>query len=261
MAVYRAMERTVAEKEKKAGDLKAFYMVLAATAVIAVGALGWSALGGSLSSAAMDPISSIVLGEIEDLEALVDMAMGVERGDPDAPITILEFGDFQCPACQQFATFVKPQIDLAYVETGVARFVFHDYPVVSAHRYAFLAARAARCALDQGGEYFWPFHDQLFAHQSTWSVSQSAPTNAFETYAATIGLDGDDFANCLDSDRHADVVSSNMRLGIELGVSGTPTIFVSKGGGVGVRVIRWNEPEAFTDIIERLMEEDAGGGV
>ena len=247
--------------EKKGGDLKAFYMVLGATAVIAVGAVGWSTLGGGLSSAAMEPISSIVLGEIEDLERLVGLATGVERGDPNAPITILEFGDFQCPACQQFASIVKPQIDLAYVDEGVARFVFHDFPVVSAHRYAFLAARGARCALDQGEQYFWPFHDQLFSHQSTWAVSQGPPTNAFEAYAATIGLDVGDFANCLGSDRHAEVVSANMRLGIELGVNGTPTIFVTKGGGMGVRVNRWSEFEAFQDVIERLMEEDAGDGV
>ena len=58
-----------------------------------------------------------MLGDVEDLEALVEMATGVERGDPDAAITILEFGDFQCPACQQFATLVKPQIDLAYIES------------------------------------------------------------------------------------------------------------------------------------------------
>ena len=246
--------------KKKGGDLKAFYMVLGATAVIAAGALGWSTLGGGLSSAAMEPIASIVFGEMEDLEALVAMATGVERGDPDAPITILEFGDFQCPACRQFFSLVKPQLDLAYVDEGVARFVFHDYPVVSAHRYAFFAARGARCALDQGEQYFWPFHDQLFAHQSTWALSQGSPMNAFEDYAATIGLDAGDFASCLDSDRFADVVSANMRLGIELGVSATPTIFVSRGGGMGVRVNRWNEVDAFKTVIDRLLEEDAGDG-
>ena len=164
--------------EKKGGDLKAFYWVLAATAAIAAVALGWSALGGGLSTAATEPIASIVVGEMDDLPALVAMATGVERGDPDAPITILEFGDFQCPSCQQFATFVKPQVDLAYVDEGIARFVFHDYPIVSAHPHAFLAARAARCALDQGGQYFWPFHDQLFAHQSTWALSPGPPMNA-----------------------------------------------------------------------------------
>ena len=247
--------------EKKGGDLKAFYLVLGATAVIAVGALGWSALGGGLSSAAMEPIASIVLGEIEDLEALVAMATGVERGDPDAPITILEFGDFQCPACQQFFAVVKPQLDLAYVDEGVARFVFHDYPVVSAHPYAFLAARGARCALDQGEEYFWPFHDQLFSQQSTWSASQRPPTDIFESYAGALGLDVEDFAACLDSDRHADVISANLRLGIELGVSRTPTIFVSKGGGSAIRVTRWNEFEAYQSVIDRMMEEDAGDGI
>jgi protein-disulfide isomerase len=223
------------KKEKKAGDLKAFYMVLGVTAVIAVGALGWSTLRGGLSAEALNPISSIVLGEIDDLQALVNMATGVERGDPNAPITILEFGDFQCPSCQQFATFVKPQVDLAYVDTGIAKFVFHD----------------------------WPFHDQLFAHQSTWGPQISAMRDRevqgyFEEYATAIGLNEGDFTTCLESDRHAEVVSSNIRLGMELGVNGTPTIFVSKGGGSGIRVNRWNEFEGFQDVIERLMEEDGG---
>ncbi len=246
--------------EKKGGDLKAFYMVLGVTAVIAAGSLGWSVLGGGLSSAATEPIQSILVGELEDLQTLVDLAMGVERGDPDAPITILEFVDFQCPACQQFATFVKPQIDLAYVEPGVARFVFQDFPMVMGHPHSFLASRAARCALDQGEQYFWPFHDQLFSHQSTWSLSQRPPTGAFESYAATIGLDEDDFANCLGSDRHADVISANMRLAMELGVSGTPTFFVSKGGGRGIRVARWSEFEGFRIVIDALLEEDSGDG-
>mgnify|MGYP003793069155 CR=1 FL=1 len=246
--------------EKKGGDLKAFYVVLGGVVVIAAATLGWSALQGGLSSAATEPIQSIVLGEMEDLESLVALATGVEKGDPDAPITILEFGDFQCPACQQFATFVKPEIELTYVTPGIARFVFHDYPIVSGHPHAFLAARSARCALDQGEEYFWPFHDQLFANQSTWALSQNPPTNAFESYAAALGLDEAEFHDCLDSDRHADVISANMRLGIELGVSGTPTVFVSKSGGRGIRVTRWNEFEGFRSVIESLLEEDAGGG-
>ena len=246
--------------KNKSGDLRAFYWVLGATAVIAVGALVWTNVGGGLRSAATQPILSIVEGQIEDLEWLVETASGVERGDPNAPITILEFGDFQCPACQQFATFVKPQIDLSYVEQGLARFVFHDYPLVAGHPHAFLASRAARCALDQGDQYFWPFHDQLFSHQSTWAMSSGPPMGDFEDYAGTLGLDRDDFANCLDSDRHAEVVSANMRLGMELGVSGTPTIFVSKGGGMGIRVARWNEFEGFRSVIDRLLEEDEGDG-
>jgi protein-disulfide isomerase len=247
--------------EKKGGDLKAFYWVLGGTAVIAVGALLWSATGGGMSAASTQPIASIVNGDVEDLQELVAMATGVERGDPNAPITIMEFGDFQCPACQQFAMFVKPEIDLAYVEEGIASFVFHDYPLTAGHPHSFLASRAARCALDQGEQYFWPFHDQLFSNQAVWSLSQSPPVNAYESYAAAIGLNVESFSGCLRSDRFADVVSANMRLGIELGVSGTPTVFVSKkGGGSGIRVIRWNEFAGFQEVIERLLEEDAGDG-
>ncbi len=241
--------------EKKGGELKAFYMVLGATALIAAVALGWSSLGGGAGSAATEPISSIVLGEMEDLEELVALATGVERGDPDAPITIMEFGDFQCPACQQFATFVKPQIDLAYVDEGIVRFVYHDYP---AHIHSFLASRAARCALDQGEQYFWPFHDQLFGQQPTWSLSQGPPASAFEDYAATVGLNVEDFADCLNSDRHADVISANMRLGAELGVTGTPTIFVSRGDGRSVRVTNWNDFGAIKSVVDRMVGEEEG---
>ena len=245
--------------ETESRDLKGFYLVLGAAAVLATGVLGWSVLRGGLSSAATQPIASILSGDV-DVEAMIGMATGVERGDPDAPITILEFADFQCPSCQQFATFVKPQIDLAYVDEGVARFVFHDWPLVNMHAHAFFAARAARCALDQGDQYFWPFHDQLFSHQSTWSLSETPPMNAFESYAAVVGLDVDDFARCLASDRHADVISANMRLGEQLGVDRTPTIFVSKGRGMAMRVERWTDFEAFEDVIERLLEEDTGDG-
>jgi protein-disulfide isomerase len=212
---------------------------------------------GRMDSAVTEPIQSIVSGEIQDVEALLAMASGVERGDPNAPITVLEFGDFQCPACQQFALAVKPQIDAAYVDEGVARFTFRDFPLVSIHAHAFIAARAARCALDQGGPYFWAFHDRLYEGQATWAESPSAPTDAFVDYAASIGLDAADFANCLDSDRHADVVSANMRLGFELGVGSTPTLVVSETGQPGFQVSRWNDFGAYQSLIERLLAEAA----
>jgi protein-disulfide isomerase len=243
--------------KKKGGDLRAFFWVLGVIAVIAVGALWWSSRGGGIGGAATVASASIVRGEMEDMGALVQLATGVERGDSDAPITILEFGDFQCPACQQFAQLVKPQIDLAYVEGGIARFEFHDFPL-EGHPHAFFAARAARCALDQGEEYFWPYHDELFRQQANWSASLSPPARAFEDYASAIGLNVEDFADCLDSDRHADVISANMRLGSELGVTGTPTIFVSKGDGGSVRVSRWNDFEAIKSVVDRMVGEEQG---
>jgi protein-disulfide isomerase len=210
-----------------------------------------------MTSAVTEPIQSIVSGPIQDFETLMAMATGVERGDPNASITIMEFGDFQCPACQQFALLVKPQLDAAYVDEGIARFEFHDFPLASMHAHAFFAARAARCALDQGNSNFWAFHDRLYAEQATWSESRSAPGDAFVAFAAEIGLDVDDFRNCLDSDRHADVVSANMRLGMEIGVAGTPTLVVSKTGEPGFQVSRWNDFAAYESVIARLLEEAA----
>jgi protein-disulfide isomerase len=210
-----------------------------------------------MDSAVTTPIQSIVSGEIQDPEALLAMATSVGRGDPDAPIVVMEFGDFQCPACQQFALQVKPQIDAAYIDEGIARFEFRDFPLASMHPHAFFASRAARCALDQGESKFWAFHDRLYEEQATWSASRSVPSDPFVAYAASIDLDVDDFTSCLDSDRHADVVSANMRLGMEIGVSGTPTLVVSETDEPGYQVSRWNDFAAYQSVIDRLLEEAA----
>ncbi len=213
-----------------------------------------------MASAVTAPIESIVSGEIQDVETLIALATGVGRGDPNAPITIMEFGDFQCPACQQFALLVKPQLDAAYIDEGIARFEFHDFPLASMHAHAFFAARAARCALDQGESNFWDFHDRLYTEQATWSVSPSAPSAAFVAYATEIGLDVNDFTSCLNSDRHADVISANMRLGMEIGVAGTPTLVVGETGEGGFQVSRWNDFSAYQSVIDRLLEEAGRGG-
>src|SRR5690606_8363378 len=140
---------------------------------------------------------------------------------------------FQCPACQGFATQVKPMVEAELVADGTAKFMFYDFPLTAIHPNAFLAARAARCAEDQGR--FWEYHDVLFRNQTRWS-GQPNPASAFEGYAADLGLDEGEFEGCLRSDRHADVVTANMELGNQLQVPGTPTIMVTRGRGIGQRV-------------------------
>jgi protein-disulfide isomerase len=186
------------------------------------------------------------------------MAQGVTLGDPDAPITIVEFADYQCPACQGFASMVKPQIEAVYVEPGVAKFVFYDFPLVTIHPHAFLAARAARCAQDQ--DRFWEYSNELFRNQSSWSLSASAPAGAFEDYAATVGLDQDAFSDCLRSDRHAELVTANLILAQELGVGSTPTVMVSRGGGRARRVAS-NSFEDISRVVDELRPEAEGGEV
>jgi len=248
----------VAERNNR--NQKRTFVILGMGA-LAVGFAVWMVTGNGLGSgsAALQPTESILTGDMEEMggvEAFVELAEGVEVGDPEAPITIMEFGDYQCPACQDFASLIKPQIDLQYIQAGIARFVFYDYP---RHNHSFLAHRAARCALDQGNnDSYWNFHNRLFARQSAWAVSGSPPMGAFESIADEIGLEVDEFSACLSSERYADVVSANLRLGIESGIMGTPSILVNKGTGPAVRVSRWNEFSAIGEVIDRLMTEGEG---
>lgn len=202
-----------------------FYLLFGAVAVIGIGVVAYNVSSDMLGSMATAPVE---VEGLDDPATLVSMARGVTRGDENAPITIVEFGDYQCPACGAFAAQVKPQVDLSYVETGQAKFVFYDFPIVSGHPNAFLAARAARCAGDQ--DRYWEYHDELFRQQSRWSTDAS-PAGAFRDYAETVGLDVGQFGECLNSDRHAELVTANMQLGQMMGVSGTPTILVNLQGG------------------------------
>ncbi len=234
-------------KPAQGAGMKPFVFVLGGAAVIAIGTIAWYSTRAAFSGAAIVPIDLV----FEDMNELVAMATGIEKGDPDADILIMEFADYQCPSCGQFALSVKPQVDLAYVESGIARFVLHDYPL-SQHPHAFLAARAARCALDQGDDYYWPYHDQLFRNQSSWSPSPGPPLGTFESYAEQIGLDRGVFSSCLNSDKFADVVTANIQLGMELNVNATPTIFMSRGNSMATRVSRWGDVASFKEIIDKF---------
>lgn len=202
------------------------YLVLGAVAVIGIAVAVYSVGSSALSDAATAPVE---VEGLENSERLVELAQGVTLGDENAPVTIVEFGDYQCPGCGSFASNVKPQVELQLVDQGLAKFVFYDFPLVQIHPHAFLAARAARCAGEQ--DRYWDYHDILFRMQSRWS-GQANAIGAFMDYAASVELDEGAFEECLQSDRYADVVTANMELGAQLGVSGTPTVMVNAGGQV-----------------------------
>jgi protein-disulfide isomerase len=228
-------------------------VIVVALAVVLVGALALALRNSGSGGTVTAPVE---VEGLDDQQTLVRLAQGISRGSEDAPLTILEFGDFQCPACRSFATGIKPQVELAWVESGDARFVYYDFPLVSIHPHAFLAARAGRCAEEQGE--FWPYHDLLFQRQTAWSASAGPPVSDFERYAAEAGLDQDAFSACLRSDRHADVVTANMRLGEELGVTSTPTVMINSAGTTQ-RLSDFGF-ETIVNAVEGLLEGDEGEG-
>ena len=227
--------------------MKRFYMLLAALAVIGVGVVGYTVLGGGAAGAATEPV---VVEGLDDPQRLLELAEGMVAGDENAPVTIYEFGDYQCPGCGAFALQVKPLLESAYVEEGKAKFVFYDYPLISIHPNAFLAARAGRCSAEQGT--FWEFHQKLFETQPRWA-NASAPMGQFLGYAEELGMDRGAFESCLRSDKYADVVTANMRLGEDLGVRGTPTIMVSAGEGMAQRLASFSFEDISAAVEELLV--------
>ena len=143
------------------------------------------------------------------------------RGNPDAPATLEEFGDFQCPPCGQFAGFAE---GLLTEYDSRLRIVFRNFPLPG-HEHAREAALAAEAAGFQGK--FWEMHDTLYKEQSTWSKAPNT-RELFESYAGTLGLNMEEFKKDMDSDKAKERVDSDHALGDSLGIKVTPTIFINK---------------------------------
>ena len=136
------------------------------------------------------------------------------KGPMDAPVTIVEFSDFECPYCQQ-ATATLNELLARYPDQ--IRFIYKDFPLPN-HPNAFKAAEAGHCANDQGK--FWEYHDQLFA-------SQALDPESLKAHADELGLDTEAFGACLDDARHAESVNAEMSAGRSYGASSTPTLFIN----------------------------------
>ncbi len=145
-------------------------------------------------------------------------------GDPDAPVTIVEYTDYQCPYCSRHFAQTFPLIKENYVDTGMVRYVFKDFPLTSIHPQAVLASEAARCAGDQ--DAYLEMHDVLFASQGEWSGNPNVES-LFNGYAADLGLDADRFATCLAERTHETAVMADLDEGIGFGVRGTPAFFIN----------------------------------
>jgi protein-disulfide isomerase len=142
------------------------------------------------------------------------------RGNPDAPVTLEEYGDFQCPPCGMFSVFLG-QLEKEY--DSRLRVVFRNFPLTM-HEHAREAALAAEAAGLQGR--FWEMHDVLYREQDNWSKAPNA-RELFESYAGTIGLDVDKFKKDMDGEQAKTRVESDRRRGESLGINITPTLFIN----------------------------------
>ncbi|MBI4037211.1 DsbA family protein [Candidatus Daviesbacteria bacterium] len=144
------------------------------------------------------------------------------KGNPAAKVSIIEFADFQCPFCERFFSQVGQNIIKDYVDTGKAKFSFRHYAFLG--QESTWAAEASECANEQGK--FWEYHDYLYNHQGQENSGAFAK-DKLEGFAQTLGLNTEQFKNCLETDKYADKVKADLADGQKAGVNGTPATFIN----------------------------------
>ncbi len=189
--------------------------------LVLIGILSWVSTTGAQSDS-------------EALRHAVETSGHPSSGPSDVAVTIVEFGDFECPNCGGlFPTLQRIKQDYS----SQVRFVFRQLPLRQAHPHAQKAAEASLCAYEQG--HFWEFHDSMFENQHDLTV------RALKRRAVEFGLDTDVFDRCLDSGRQAARIDADIDAAIEAGVTGTPTMYINGRKLVGNRGY-----EAIVEVIE-----------
>jgi protein-disulfide isomerase len=199
-------------KPRRAQSTKPFYIALAVVAVIGAVLIVRAAGRGGATPRAVD------------VAATPAQAEGYLLGNPNAPVQIMEFADYECPHCGEFATITEPDIRKRIIETGQASYRFFDFPLPG-FRNSIAASNAAACADDQGK--FWEMHDQIFHSQPEWSSQvTNNPRKIFLRYAKELGLNTDEWGKCFDEQRHLSRILANREEGLRRHVESTPTFVI-----------------------------------
>jgi protein-disulfide isomerase len=155
-------------------------------------------------------------------EPLVPLDDDPVLGSPDAPVTIVEYSEYLCPYCRNFALETFPRIEEEYIDTGKVKFIFRDFPVHG--QPAVAMAVVAECAADQGK--FWEMQSFLWGRYDAWSQSEDLLATV-QGYAAELGMDTDEYTTCLQEGTVVDRIIEDYNIGVQDGVSGTPAFFIN----------------------------------
>jgi protein-disulfide isomerase len=209
-----------------------------------------------IKAAVIDGLDQFVNGETQQPEENVPSdpaGNGAVLGDADAPVTIVEFSEFQCPYCGSFYNDAYQEIKEKYVDTGKVKIVFRNFPL-GFHAGAYPAALAAECVREQGGdEAFFALHNIIFENQATlFSSGDVAVINEeLAGYAEKISdIDMDKYDECVGSDKYNDEISTDMKDGESFGISGTPSFLVN-----GTLLVGAQPFSEFEKVIEAALAE------
>jgi protein-disulfide isomerase len=162
-------------------------------------------------------------------------------GPADAPITIVEFSDYQCPFCRRWHAEVYEPLLAAY--PGKIRLVYRHFPLTSIHPDAMSAAEAAMCAGEQ--DAYWPFHEKLFS-------SESLGSSTYIQYAQDLGLDMNSFESCMNDRKYQQAVDEDLNFAVDLGIRSTPTFFINGLAIVGAQPL---------DVFKQVIDKELAGEI
>jgi protein-disulfide isomerase len=218
-----------------------FYVALALLAAAGIGTLGYMAMRrDDQRVVTLDPNLPAVQSE------------GYVIGSPSAPVEVIEFADFECPACAQFAALHEPDVRSRLVNSGQIRLRYLDLPLVEiGHRNSPTASLAAACANEQGK--FWEMHDAIFAVQDQWETrSTRNPRGVIDPLAERVGLDMARYDQCMDSQKYLANIQAHRRAAERYRVTSTPSFVI--GGKVYAGNMTYDE-------FKRRVDEARAGAV
>jgi protein-disulfide isomerase len=228
----------VREARSASSRPKAFFWLLGAIIVVGVAALSYVATRRNQS--------------VREVPQTVDTtgagaAQGYVIGKVDAPVKIMEFADFECPACANFSVVTEPDVRTRIINSGLASLTYFDFPL-NMHRNTVAASNAAACADEQGK--FWPMHDRLFQAQTEWNgESTDAPKPFFKRYAQEVGLDVAKWEACYDARKYQKRISANFAEGLRRGVDRTPSFVI--GNKLYAGMSSFDEMKTIVDSIAK----------
>ena len=195
------------------------------------------------------PQKQTEITKIQSLSVFTDNASPI-LGNPNAPITMVEFGDYQCTFCSKFFHETENSIITNYVKTGKVKILFKDYIILG--QDSMNAANAAHCANDQ--KLFWEYHSMLYNNWAGEDTGWADLTHLHE-FANTLGLDMDVFSTCMSDLKWNELVNLSSIDGQKLGVSGTPTFFVIDQNNDVMKIVGAQHYDVFKQIFDSVLDE------
>jgi protein-disulfide isomerase len=220
---------------------KVFIIVILATFGLIAG--GIYLMSGKSSESAPTPVSSSILVPSGVYETSGFVNGNYLPASPSATVTLVEFGDYECPACSQYAPYIK---QILTDNAGKVNFVFRQYPIPQ-HKNSLIASYAVEASGLQGR--YWEMHEKVYATQIDWA-NASDPTSVFVTYANDVGLNQNQLLNDLNSQVIKDAVTRDVNDGNTIGITETPTFYIN-----GVKVNLTGSFNQIGDLIEAQLSK------